>query len=217
LHTELAQLLPQFAQYEPPPDVARARRALEEFFGEFAPGIERVLAGKLGLALSGGGFRASLFHIGVLACLAEHDLLRHVEVLSCVSGGSIVGAHYYLEVQNILRTKADADITHQDYIDIVQRLERDFLAGVQTNIRGQVLAECWTTLKAMFWPPYTRTRRLGDLYESRIFSRVPDGRGDQPRFLDDLVVTPRGESEETFKPKYDNWRRRNKVPILVLN
>lgn len=31
---------------------------------------------KLGLALSGGGFRASLFHIGVLARLAERDLLR---------------------------------------------------------------------------------------------------------------------------------------------
>jgi predicted acylesterase/phospholipase RssA len=30
---------------------------------------------KLGLALSGGGFRASLFHIGVLARMAELDLL----------------------------------------------------------------------------------------------------------------------------------------------
>src|SRR5215472_14107545 len=41
-----------------------------------------LLIGKLGLALSGGGFRASLFHVGVLARLAELDLLRHVEVLS---------------------------------------------------------------------------------------------------------------------------------------
>jgi predicted acylesterase/phospholipase RssA len=40
---------------------------------------------KLGLALSGGGFRASLFHIGVLAALAEKDELKNVEVLSCVS------------------------------------------------------------------------------------------------------------------------------------
>ena len=47
---------------------------------------------KLGLALSGGGFRASLFHIGVLARMAELDLLRHVGVLSTVSGGSIIGA-----------------------------------------------------------------------------------------------------------------------------
>ena len=37
---------------------------------------------KLGLALSGGGFRAALFHIGVLARMAELDLLKNVAVLS---------------------------------------------------------------------------------------------------------------------------------------
>jgi len=60
------------------------------------------IAGKVGLALPGGEFRASFFHIGVLARLAELDFLRHVEVLSCVSGGSIVGAQYYLELRNLL-------------------------------------------------------------------------------------------------------------------
>ena len=60
-----------------------------------------LFEGKLGLALSGGGFRASLFHIGVLARLAEEDLLRQVHALSCVSGGSIIGAHYYLEVRKL--------------------------------------------------------------------------------------------------------------------
>lgn len=49
---------------------------------------------RLGLALSGGGFRASFFHIGVLARLAELDLLRPIEVISTVSGGSIIGALY---------------------------------------------------------------------------------------------------------------------------
>ena len=41
--------------------------------------IEGIFLGKVGLGLSGGGFRASLFHIGVLARLAELDILRHVE------------------------------------------------------------------------------------------------------------------------------------------
>jgi hypothetical protein len=36
-------------------------------------------AAKLGLALSGGGFRASFFHVGVLARMAEMRLLRRVE------------------------------------------------------------------------------------------------------------------------------------------
>src|SRR5262249_36117180 len=79
--------------------------------------------GKVGLALSGGGFRASLYHIGVLAKLAELDVLRHVEVLSCVSGGSILGAYYYLEVSNLLRTVPDDKIAREHYIDLVRRIE----------------------------------------------------------------------------------------------
>src|SRR5207249_3307541 len=143
----------------------RARRTLGEYLGRMAPGVERAFGGKLGLALSGGGFRASLFHLGVLAYLAERDVLRRVEVLSCVSGGSIIGAHFYLEVQRLLEAKADADITCDDYLAIVERLERDFLAGVQTNIRAQAFGSIWANLQAFFQPRYTTTRRLGVLYE----------------------------------------------------
>jgi TIR domain len=64
--------------------------------------LESAFKGQVGLALSGGGFRASIFHLGVLAKLAELDLLRRVEVLSCVSGGSIVGAQYYLQLREEL-------------------------------------------------------------------------------------------------------------------
>lgn len=196
---------------------ARAWNALYGFLGDKAPGVERAFVGKVGLALSGGGFRASLFHIGVLAHLAERDALRKVEVLSCVSGGSIVGAHFYLEVRELLRIKRDTEITPQDYIDIIQRLARDFLAGVQTNLRSRVLSEFWTNLKAMFWPNYTRTQRMGELYESQLFSRVNDAQGSGKRWLNELFVRPLGESETGFAPKYDNWRRRAKVPVLVLN
>ena len=70
-----------------------AWKTIQAFLGNEAA-AESKFVGKVGLALSGGGFRASLFHIGVLARLAELDLLRSVEVLSCVSGGSsIIGAH----------------------------------------------------------------------------------------------------------------------------
>ena len=47
---------------------------------------------RLGLALSGGGFRAAAFHLGVLRKLEQLDLLWKVDLLTCVSGGSIVGA-----------------------------------------------------------------------------------------------------------------------------
>ncbi|MCL4401407.1 MAG: patatin-like phospholipase family protein, partial [Acidobacteria bacterium] len=93
--------------------------------------------GKVGLALSGGGFRASLYHIGVLASLAERDMLRHVEVISCVSGGSILGAYYYLELKHLLESTPDQEITRDHYIELVRRIEKNFLEGVQRNIRNR--------------------------------------------------------------------------------
>ena len=82
---------------------------------------------KLGLALSGGGFRASFFHLGVLKRLAELDLLRHVEVLSTVSGGSIIGALYILllkrEIEQ-LEPAAHGELDQAAYQKIVDEVER---------------------------------------------------------------------------------------------
>ncbi len=44
---------------------------------------------KIGISLSGGGFRATVFHLGVLARLAEQNLLEQVAMVSSVSGGSL--------------------------------------------------------------------------------------------------------------------------------
>ncbi|HKQ52678.1 MAG TPA: patatin-like phospholipase family protein, partial [Pyrinomonadaceae bacterium] len=191
-------------------------KALREFFGNDAAPVRSAFLGKIGLGLSGGGFRASLFHLGVFARLAELDVLRHVEVLSCVSGGSIVGAHYYLEVRNLLQSKPDAEITREDYIELVKRLEKNFLAGVQRNIRVRVAAELATNLKMIFVKNYSRTLRAGELYEREIYSLVADGEGDRPRYMDDLNIHPQGEAAN-FSPKKHNWRRAAKAPILILN
>ena len=45
---------------------------------------------RIGLALSGGGFRAAVFHLGVLRHMAEDGLLEQVTQVSTVSGGSLV-------------------------------------------------------------------------------------------------------------------------------
>jgi NTE family protein len=47
---------------------------------------------KLGLALSGGGYRAMLFHLGALYRLNELGLLGRLEAVSSVSGGSFAAA-----------------------------------------------------------------------------------------------------------------------------
>lgn len=190
--------------------------ALKQFFGQHIAPVRTAFLGKFGLALSGGGFRASLFHIGMLAKLAELDILRHVEVLSCVSGGAIIGAHYYLEVRELLQSKPDEAITQQDYIDIVQRIQRDFLAGVQRNIRTRVAAEFITNLKMIFSRNYSRTMRAGELYERELFSRVMDGESGRPRWLDKLFIKPLGAPAD-FNPQTHNWRRAAKAPMLILN
>lgn len=44
---------------------------------------------KIGLALSGGGMRATLFHLGVFRWLAEQGAMEQVKCVSTVSGGSL--------------------------------------------------------------------------------------------------------------------------------
>jgi len=51
---------------------------------------------RIGLSLSGGGYRASAFHLGTLKKLHELGILDKVEVISTISGGSITGAAWCL-------------------------------------------------------------------------------------------------------------------------
>lgn len=55
----------------------------------YAPGRHRS---GMALCLSGGGFRATLFHLGALRRLNEIGLLAKVDTITAVSGGSIVAA-----------------------------------------------------------------------------------------------------------------------------
>ena len=51
----------------------------------------------IGIALSGGGYRAMLFHTGAIVRLFETGLLQQAKRISSVSGGSIVSAKLGLE------------------------------------------------------------------------------------------------------------------------
>jgi NTE family protein len=55
---------------------------------------------KIGLALSGGGYRAAAYHIGTLRALNRLGILDKVDVISSVSGGSITAAYYALHKDN---------------------------------------------------------------------------------------------------------------------
>ncbi|MEJ0061498.1 MAG: patatin-like phospholipase family protein [Terricaulis sp.] len=49
---------------------------------------------RLGLALSGGGSRAIAFHLGCLRALNEIGILSRIDVISSVSGGSVLAGIY---------------------------------------------------------------------------------------------------------------------------
>src|SRR6516225_9306595 len=51
---------------------------------------------EIGLALSGGGFRASLYHLGLVRFLRDAGILPRVSQITSVSGGSIFAAHLVL-------------------------------------------------------------------------------------------------------------------------
>lgn len=55
---------------------------------------------KIGLALSGGGYRATIYHLGTFRKLKELNLLDKIDVISTISGGSITGAYYGLKGDN---------------------------------------------------------------------------------------------------------------------
>lgn len=55
---------------------------------------------KIGLALSGGGYRAAAYHVGTLRALHRLGILENIDVISSVSGGSITAAFYALHKDN---------------------------------------------------------------------------------------------------------------------
>ncbi len=67
---------------------------------------------KIGIALSGGGFRASVFHIGVLTFLAEKKQLENITYISTVSGGSLLVGLIYSMNHNKWPTS-------QEFLDVI--------------------------------------------------------------------------------------------------
>jgi len=196
----------------------------EEFFrtllGDSAEAMRSAFVGKVGLALSGGGFRASFYHLGVLARLAELGALRHIEVLSCVSGGSIVGAYYWLGLRK--RLLQEPQMGHRDYVDLVSDLIGKFEEAVATDLRSQLD----TGAGSILWRFLKGERgaldpsKAADILEETFFLPLAEVKG--PLFMHDVAFTPLDHDAELtgspgFNPRKHNWLRANNVPALVIN
>ena len=90
-----------------------------------APAQETKLEEGIGLCLSGGGYRATLFHLGSLWRLNEAGLLHDLACVSSVSGGSITAAMLGLRWEK-LAFGADkvAPNLEKEVIDPIRELAR---------------------------------------------------------------------------------------------
>ena len=75
---------------------------------------------KIGLALSGGGFRASLYHLGLVRFLRDAGILPQVTHITSVSGGSIFAAHLVLNWDRYNGSASEFDAAASELLDFVR-------------------------------------------------------------------------------------------------
>ncbi|STX39581.1 patatin-like phospholipase family protein [Legionella feeleii] len=111
----------------------------------------------IGLALSGGGVRAAIFHLGALKWLAENNQLENIKHLSTVSGGTLVtGLIFYLNnyvwpCSNVYLTEIHPKLckifTHSDLqLTLVKKTFNPFNWShllSRANILAKAIEECW--------------------------------------------------------------------------
>jgi NTE family protein len=126
----------------------------------------------IAIALSGGGFRAMLFHAGALTRLNELGLLSRVARISSVSGGSITSG-FLAYVWKQLGTPNSAGAFagfHQTFVEPILSFSRDKIDV------GDILAGLlpWTSAADQIAASYDRA-----LFHNTSLQSIPD----QPRFV----------------------------------
>jgi len=91
---------------------------------------------KIGLSLSGGGYRASIYHLGTLKKLREMNILDKVDVISTISGGSITGAFFGLHNENFEEFENG----------MIKIVKQDIINKVLVSKRFLIIAFCLLTL-----------------------------------------------------------------------
>jgi len=95
---------------------------------------------KIGLALSGGGFRATLYHLGLIRFLRDAGILPNVTHITAVSGGSIIAAHLGLNWARYNGSANEFDAA-----------AAELLAFVRLDVRNRILRRYPLGL-ALHWP-----------------------------------------------------------------
>jgi NTE family protein len=157
------------------------------------------------LCLSGGGYRAMLFHVGVLWRLYEARLLQGVQRLSSVSGGSITAGVLALKWRRLSFDPA--------------RLTSDFVPMVVSPIRA--LADATIDADAIFWGvalPGRVSDRVAEAYDTHLFKGATlQDLPDTPRFVINATNVQSGALWRFMKPYMRDYRvgevKTPKIPL----
>lgn len=121
---------------------------------------------KIALCLSGGGFRATLFHAGSLKRLNEFGILSHLSAISSVSGGSITNGVLATQWAELGTANSEGIFTRFDEL-VFDRL----VQFCREDLRTDVLV--WDRVNPINWPQllqsdYSVTDRLAIAYDTRL-------------------------------------------------
>jgi NTE family protein len=140
---------------------------------------------KIALALSGGGFRATVYHLGIMARLAEDNALEDVSFVSTVSGGSLCAGLVYA-------LNGFSWPTSSDYLSKIAPEARRRITSF--DLQGALF---WRVL-GHFWTAYST--RAGDL------SALLQERWSVTARLSDVPPNPRWLINATCYESSKNWR-----------
>jgi len=121
---------------------------------------------KIGLALSGGGFRATLYHLGLVRFLYDAGILPQVTHITAVSGGSIIAAHLGLNWGRYTGSASEFDAAANELLalvrlDVRNRIVRRY--GLGFALRGPRRLLGWSNRRL------TRTGLLEYHYEKFLY------------------------------------------------
>ena len=125
---------------------------------------------RYGLALSGGGFRASLYHLGVIRYLRDAGIIQNVNQITSVSGGSVVAAHMVLNWDRYCGSDEEFDQVSGELIrflqmDVRNRIVRRFPLASMVNWGRR-------TVRMQAWRQYTRAGLLEQHYQKYLYGDV---------------------------------------------
>ncbi|MGA7489714.1 MAG: patatin-like phospholipase family protein [Xanthobacteraceae bacterium] len=157
------------------------------------------------LCLSGGGYRAMVFHVGVLWRLYEAGLLATLQRISSVSGGSITAGVLALKWRRLSFDPA--------------RLAADFVPEVVTPVRrlaGETLDAEAVIIGAL--APGSISDRVAAAYDRHLFKGATlQDLPDAPRFVINATNVQSGALWRFEKPYMRDYRVGEvKVPTLLL-